>query len=203
MSLSVRTKVNWLLDGSVFLSALIAAFSGIYFLYLPIGGFQGGRNPTYGLRIFFERATWDDLHTWSGVMMIIVGLVHLIYHWSWVRMMAKRLFKWGLGQQVKMSRGAQLNVVINLLIGLGFLTSAISGAYLLFQPHGGIGINSTHPFIFMGSTWDVIHTWSSIIMIMAAMTHFLIHWGWIEKVTMQFFYTGYKRVENPLSSVTS
>ena len=190
MSLSQRTKVNWLLDANVFLTASVAALTGIYFLYLPIGGYQGGRNPTYGLKVLFERATWDDLHTWSGILMIIVGMIHLLYHWRWVTMMAKRLGNWIVGKPVKMSIGARINVLINIMIGLGFILSAVSGVYFLFQPQGMMAlseIDNAGKFLFTPNTWDVIHTWSSIIMILAAMAHFIIHWGWIEKVTKGFF----------------
>jgi len=54
------------------MSALLAALSGIYFLFLPVSGYQGGRNPMYGVTVLFERSAWDDLHTWGGVVMIAI-----------------------------------------------------------------------------------------------------------------------------------
>jgi hypothetical protein len=189
MTLSTRTKMNWLLDVKVFMTALVASITGVYFLYLPIGGYQGGRNPTFGLTILFDRATWDDLHTWSGVLMIMVGLFHLLYHWKWVTMMGKRMISGLTGKTLKISTGATINLLINATVGLGFLLSAISGVYFLFQPRGMntiTGIESTRIFLISSGTWDLIHTWSSIIMILAAIAHFIIHWGWIEKVTRGF-----------------
>ena len=189
MTLSTRTKLNWLLDAKVFLAALVASITGVYFLYLPIGGYQGGRNPTFGVTILFDRVTWDDLHTWSGVLMIMAAFVHLLYHWKWVTMMGKRMISGLIGKPLKMSRGARVNLLINALVGLGFLLSAISGVYFLFQPRGMnsfTGIETTRIFFFTSGTWDLVHTWSSIIMIMAAIAHFIIHWGWIEKVTRGF-----------------
>jgi hypothetical protein len=189
MTLSTRTKMNWLLDVKVFMTALVASITGVYFLYLPIGGYQGGRNPTFGLTILFDRATWDDLHTWSGVLMIMVGLFHLLYHWKWVTMMGKRMISGLTGKTLKISTGATINLLINATVGLGFLLSAISGLYFLFQPRGMntiTGIESTRIFLISSGTWDLIHTWSSIIMILAAIAHFIIHWGWIEKVTRGF-----------------
>jgi hypothetical protein len=186
MTLSNRTRWNWALDATVFLAALMAAVSGIYFLYLPSGGFQGGRNPLYDLTILFARTTWSDLHLWAGILMIIVAAVHLIYHWSWVRMMARRLLAWVTGRGVGMSVGARINVAVNAAIGLGFLLSAVSGVALLFRPTGSGWLTADFGFL-SGFTWDVIHTWSSVILIVAAMAHFLIHWRWIEKVTRGFF----------------
>jgi hypothetical protein len=189
MTLSTRTKLNWLLDAKVFLAALVASITGVYFLYLPIGGYQGGRNPTFDVTILFDRVTWDDLHTWSGVLMIMAAFVHLLYHWKWVTMMGKRMISGLIGKPLKMSRGARVNLLINALVGLGFLLSAISGVYFLFQPRGMnsfTGIETTRILFFTSGTWDLVHTWSSIIMIMAAIAHFIIHWGWIEKVTRGF-----------------
>jgi uncharacterized membrane protein len=74
---SSQTRRNWWIDAGLFMSAVLASLSGIYFLFLPVGGYQGGRNPWYGVEIIFTRQTWDLLHTWTGVAMIIIALVHL------------------------------------------------------------------------------------------------------------------------------
>jgi hypothetical protein len=56
--------------------------SGIYFLFVPFGGYRGGRNPVYGVTILFSRHAWDGLHTWSGVLMIAAAVFHLTIHWQ-------------------------------------------------------------------------------------------------------------------------
>ena len=66
MGISRTTRLNWILDAGVFFTALVAGFSGLYFLYVPVGGYQGGKNPLYGITILFSRSTWDDLHLWGG-----------------------------------------------------------------------------------------------------------------------------------------
>ncbi|MGD8904110.1 MAG: hypothetical protein PVI67_11135, partial [Anaerolineae bacterium] len=63
--MSMQTRANWLIDVAVFIGGILAGLSGVYFLYLPSGGYQGGRNPMYGITIFFERHTWSDLHVWG------------------------------------------------------------------------------------------------------------------------------------------
>ncbi len=55
-TVSKQTRNNWLIDAAVFIGAVVAAITGIYFLFLPSGGYQGGRNPMYGVTILFERA---------------------------------------------------------------------------------------------------------------------------------------------------
>ncbi len=65
--LAKATRRNWEIDASLFISAILASLSGIYFLYFVTGGYQGGRNPQYGVVFLFERHTWDLIHTWTGV----------------------------------------------------------------------------------------------------------------------------------------
>ena len=60
--------------------------------------------------------------------------------------------------------------------------AAASGVYLLFFPGGAHGVPDPM-WLFTRTTWDLIHTWSGIVMILAATGHFLIHWKWVTKVT--------------------
>ena len=68
--MSMPTRLNWLIDAVVVVGGILAGLSGIYFLYLPSGGYQGGRNPMYGVTILFGRHTWEDVHLWGGVLMM-------------------------------------------------------------------------------------------------------------------------------------
>lgn len=81
-NISPQTRHNWLLDMSLLTSAVLAAWSGIYFLILPSGGYQGGRNPYYQVNLLFERHTWEDLHIWFGIGMVIIAVVHIGLHWK-------------------------------------------------------------------------------------------------------------------------
>lgn len=171
--LSATTKKNWLIDAALALGGLLAALSGIYFLYLPTGGYQGGRNPMYGITILFERHTWEELHTWSGVAMIAVAAIHLAIHWRWVKMMAVRVASVIRAGGAGMSRGARVNVAVNLIVAISFVLVSASGIYLLFAPAQGDS----------AVAWDMIHTWSGVTMIAAVAVHLAIHWRWIKNVT--------------------
>lgn len=184
--LSARTRHNWLIDAALFAGALTALLTGFYFLFLPLGGYQGGRNPAYSYTLLFGRQTWDDLHTWGGVSMIITAVVHLAIHWGWVQMMGRRVWRIARGEQLNFSRGARVNVAIDLAVALGFLVAAVSGITLLFMPRGYQG--GSNPgwdpgFLFSRTTWDMLHTWGSVVMVIAAVLHFAIHWRWISNVT--------------------
>jgi len=178
---SKQTRSNWLIDVAVFGSALIAALSGIYFLFLPSGGYQGGRNPLYGVTILFQRATWNDLHTWSGVIMIVAAVVHLAVHWKWVTSTLKRVTKKLTCGSVSINRHAWFNIGIDAVIALSFIMTALSGVYFLFAPGGHGAIEPA--WLLARSTWDDLHTWGGVVLLIGAVMHIAIHWCWIVKVT--------------------
>ncbi len=186
---AMQVRKKWLLDAIIFLSGLVAALSGIYFLFVPSGGYQGGRNLMYGVTILFSRHTWEDLHTWSGVLMIAVAVLHFAIHWRWVKVVSKRTVKALLSRETKLSKGPRLNVAINVLVAVSFLLTAVSGIYFLFVPSGGFqgGRNTAWDpmFLFSRTTWDLIHTWAGVVFIGAVAAHFWIHWQWIKSMTKQ------------------
>lgn len=180
--ISYITQRNWWTDAVLFSSALIAALSGVYFLYFPVGGYQGGRNPYYNVQILFNRHTWDDLHMWAGIAMIAVAVLHIFLHWSWVVNMTKRMVKDLLGKNGKMNQRGRLNLLLNILVGLSFVLTAFSGVYFLFIPEGRAAVDPM--FLFSRTTWDLIHTWAGVTLIAAAVIHLAIHWRWIVKVAL-------------------
>jgi hypothetical protein len=189
--MSMQTRANWLIDAAVFLGGIVAALSGVYFLFAPSGGYQGGRNPTYGITILFERHSWSDLHTWGGVIMIAAIAVHFVIHWQWVKMMGRRMLNAMRAGGATFSKGAKINVAIDVLVAASFLVCALSGIYFLFAPSGGFqgGQNPGWDpnWLFGRTTWDLIHTWSGVVLIVAAAVHFAIHWRWVRNVTQRFF----------------
>lgn len=175
---SVQTRNNFILDLGLLLSGLISALSGIYFLFLP-SGYQGGRNPLYGLVILFERYTWSDVHTWSSVIIMGLALLHIPLHWDWVVKMTRSGLRSMVGKS-NLSNRSKFNLGINVLIGLSGLICGLSGIYFLFFTRG-------ESFLFNSYTWDVIHTWSGVMMIAAAILHFEIHWKWISKIFLKYW----------------
>lgn len=180
-TVSKQTQQNWWIDAALFIGAVVSALSGIYFLFLPSGGYQGGRNPLYNIQILFARQTWDDLHTWGGVAMIIAAIVHLGIHWSWVVNMTRRAWRELTGKCGCMNARGRWNLILNTIVALSFVSTALSGVYFLFVP-GGRWV--ADPLIlFTRTTWDLIHTWAGVVLTAAAILHFVIHWKWVTKVT--------------------
>jgi hypothetical protein len=165
---------------AVALSGLLAMLSGVYFLYLPSNGYQGGRNPMYGVTILFSRQTWDDLHLWSGVAMTAIVVVHFILHWQWVINMTKRVVKGLAGEIPHMRPYAYFNVAMDALVALSFIITAVTGIYFLFVPASR---SAADPMIlFSKTTWDLLHTWAGVILGAGSIVHVAIHWRWIINV---------------------
>ncbi len=189
---SNKTRRNWIVDAALLVGTLIASLSGVYFLIFPDGGYMGGRNPYYGIRIIFDRTGWEWIHTWLSLGMIAIALLHIILHWKWVVSTTKRVARdiFTRHKSNMNSKGWQ-NVIVDGAIGLGFIISAISGVYFLFVGESRGGLVPDPMFLFSRTAWDLIHTWSSVLFISGFLMHFAIHWGWVTKVTRKIF-TGKK-----------
>jgi hypothetical protein len=188
---SSQTRNNFLLDIPMLVAGLVAVLSGLYFIFLPAGGYQGGRNPYYGIVIFFERHTWSDVHTWSSVIIIALAGLHIPLHWSWITKMTRTGMKAIYGKS-KLNKFSQFNLFINVLIGLSGLICALSGLYFLFEPilipQVGDG------WAFNRVVWDMIHTWSGVVTTAVAILHFAIHWRWVTKISGKYWNAFRKRV---------
>lgn len=185
---SPKTRRNWIIDAGLFVGALIASISGIYFLIFPDGGYMGGRNPYYGIQILFDRTGWEWIHTWLSLGMIAIALVHIVLHWKWLvsttKRVGRRVF---LRQNSHMNSKGWQNVLVDGLIAVSFILCAASGVYFLFVGESKGGLVADPMFLFSRTVWDLIHTWSGVLFISGGIVHFAIHWGWVTKVTRKMF----------------
>ncbi|HEY60511.1 MAG TPA: DUF4405 domain-containing protein [Anaerolineae bacterium] len=178
---STQTLQNWLLDSFLLITMVAVTLSGIYFLFFP-SGFQGGRNPYFHMKILFERESWDLIHTWTGVVIIIAIIVHILLHWNWVVNVPRRYHKLLTCRGSTKNPIALLNLIVDVLAAVLFLMTAVSGIVLLFLP-GGRMTSQIVMLYLTKSTWDIIHTWSGIGVIILVVVHLIIHWCWVRKVT--------------------
>jgi hypothetical protein len=80
-----KVHMNYLLDAVIALAFLMSAFSGVAFIFMGDGGYQGGRNPGFATAFLsIPRTTWSDLHLLTSLVMITGVVVHLILHWKWI-----------------------------------------------------------------------------------------------------------------------
>ena len=89
-----------------------------------------------------------------------------------------------IGKGAGLSAYGRFNVALDALVGVSFLVAAVSGVYFMFAPGGHRAVSG---FIFSHATWDLVHTWSGVVMAVAAAIHFAIHWRWVTHVTKRFF----------------
>ena len=79
-----------------------------------------------------------------------------------------------------------VNYIIDIVIGLGFLVSAITGIFLFFNTSGGYQGGRNEQY-FIRALWMDIHTWSSIIMTVGVTAHLILHWNWMVCMTRKLF----------------
>jgi len=184
-NVSNKTRNNWWINAALFLSGVITILSGIYFLLLPSGGYQGGHNSLYNIRVIFDRHNWDMIHTWVGAAMILAAVIHFAIHWLWVVNMARRTWKEITGVYGPMNLRGHLNLIVNVVVIVSFIITALSSVYFLYFP-GNQWIPDPM-IIFSRTVWDLIHTWAGVTMTAAVLVHFVIHWKWVVKVTNKMF----------------
>ena len=84
-----------------------------------------------------------------------------------------------------MPRRTTINFWIDIIIFIGFLGAAVSGLVLLFAPHGGGYQGGRNPafdqsiLLLTRTTWNDLHTWTSLAMTAGVGLHLALHWRWI------------------------
>lgn len=90
---SVRTRnkmalLNVFDDAVAALSFLLCLISGVVLFIVP-----GGRGTAYTLILGIMRDTWKDIHTWTGVVMLLSVVLHLIIHFGWIKKVSIKVFQ--------------------------------------------------------------------------------------------------------------
>jgi hypothetical protein len=87
-------------------------------------------------------------------------------------------------REVQMFSKAKLFFVVDAIILVAFLASAISGLVLLTMPHGGYqgGRNLDYGrtvFYLNRDGWNDVHVWGSLAMMGGIAVHLALHWKWV------------------------
>jgi len=127
-----KTKINYVIDFLMIISFIVTAITGlVIFFFLPSGLKQGGYQTFLGI----IKTTWSAVHDWSGIIFIILIIVHFILHWNWIISMTKNIFS----NKNKELKGGQ-KIMKNILSILLVFVMAIS---LVFAAQGNIGTGQT------------------------------------------------------------
>lgn len=183
-TLTPKLRQNWWIDAALGVTAVTAIISSLYFLIYPNSGYQGGQNPQYNAVLIFNRQTWDLIHTWSSIGMIFAAIIHIIIHWDWITQTLSRTWRVITRKRKPFGKRLTYNIVLDGSIAISFFICMISGLYFLFfAPRGP----SSEVLLFNRTTWDLIHTWSGVIMTIGAILHFTLHWKWVTNITRKVF----------------
>jgi len=83
---------------------------------------------------------------------------------------------------------ARINYVVDLIIAVGFLLTAVSGLVLFFAGSGGYQGGRNPRYLqeaaFLSRwTWKTLHDWGGIAMVAGVLAHLVLHWKWMVCMT--------------------
>lgn len=82
---------------------------------------------------------------------------------------------------------AKLNYLTDVLMGIFFVISAVTGIPLYLIP-GGIFRGGQMTFLGIEKqVWGSIHTYASFALVAVVAIHLILHWKWIVSMTKSFF----------------
>jgi len=95
-----RRTLNFAIDSFAFIDLVLLAGTGAILKWvLPPGsggghgqGFRGGRGPQEAkLLLGLGRHDWGDVHFVLAVLFVVLMLLHLCLHWTWIRTCARSI----------------------------------------------------------------------------------------------------------------
>ena len=92
MRIKFNTIIN-ILEIIFFIPTVISSLVCFFVWSSGSGGYQGGRNINYITEFWgLEKQQWINLHTYIGLIFIILMTIHIILHWRWFTRLPKLLF---------------------------------------------------------------------------------------------------------------
>ncbi len=104
-----RTTLNFIVDALGFADLLFLATTGVIMRWvLPPGsgggharGFRGGRPPAEANDLLgLGRHDWGNIHFVLALLFVLLILVHLVLHWTWIKTCGKSILlpsRWAPG----------------------------------------------------------------------------------------------------------
>jgi len=91
-----------------------------------------------------------------------------------------------------MSTQGKLRYAVDVMIGIAFILSALSGTVLFFAPSGYQGGRNPYylqTVLFLSThDWNTVHTWGSFAMIAGVGAHLALHWNWMILTTKKILF---------------
>ncbi|MEM4153001.1 MAG: DUF4405 domain-containing protein [Candidatus Pacearchaeota archaeon] len=84
-----KVKLNYIIDFLMAIFFIITAITSlVIFFFLPSGIPHGGNQMFLGI----TKREWLSVHNNSGIIFIVLVIVHFILHWNWIISMTKNIF---------------------------------------------------------------------------------------------------------------
>jgi hypothetical protein len=198
----IKNYINYIMDVILLLSvAFTLTSSYIVWFILPRG--MGAHGSPYcwsqsGQGNFgnsvtvwgWPRYIWIEIHNWASVALLVIIVLHIIFHWGWIVATTKRIRSY-IGERVR--RVTELYIAAAVLFIL-FLFQSFSGFVIwLFLPRGRVDyLNMIHGGgrTFWGlqrNVWVDLHGWVAVAMLAIVIIHLILNWNWVVAVSKNIF----------------
>lgn len=111
-----------------------------------------------------QDSTWNDVHVWSGVLMLIGAAIHLGTNWDWVKAVLShplRELKQRIGRLRRTNLWLFVSGLLCMIAGLAWMVPGDS--------------------LELVRRWANLHRLTGIIMILMLAIHLIQHWNWFVK----------------------
>lgn len=120
-----------------------------------------------------SRSFWLWLHAGAGIALITGCIVHLAWHWDWVRAVFRP-------SALRKAKQVRRNRFINTGLFILSIFILLSGVWLSLKFGSFVPVDSYH-------RWNHLHGMSAILMFILLVCHLIMHRKWIETATRRNF----------------
>lgn len=127
------------------------------------------------------RFTGLVLHEWLGLSMAAMVLVHMLFSWSWIASLSRRLF-------AVQSARTRINYVLNLSLFASVVAVIFSG--ILISQRAIPALTGVKAAPDMDWRWDYLHNLFSQFLVMLSGFHLAMNWDWALAAAEKLFRRG-------------
>jgi len=127
------------------------------------------------------RFTGLVLHEWLGLSVVVMVLAHMLFSWSWIASLSRRLF-------AVQSARARFNYLLNL--GLFAAVVAVIFSGILISQKAIPSLTGMKAAPDMDWRWDYLHNLFSQFAVMLSGFHLAMNWDWVLAAAEKLFGRG-------------
>jgi hypothetical protein len=118
------------------------------------------------------------LHEWLGLAMVAMVFAHLLFSWSWIASLSRRLF-------AVQSARTRINYLLNLSLFAAVTAVIFSG--ILISQKAIPALIGTKAAPDMAWRWDFLHNLFSQFVVMLSGFHLAMNWDWVLAAAEKLF----------------